>query len=351
MTTMMAENFDMLERTIKEIEITSSIYNNASYNEDDDCNTRLTVLTKEEFMKAKKVLQQIQKNSSPDAKASPTEIKIEVNVVLTSADGGKFDLNLVVSLPQLYPKVPANVSSAIIKDLTLQSQHDEFSNYLNEMAKDLAGNEALVELIQKAEDYACEYIANFGHEQFQYSWDKNRNFFVTSLDLLTRSATEYSRSREGSLDFSSFDETPDFAIRSRSDSFRKQKIVRAKSKPRVKPKIHKSKPSVASGSAKKQSKSKSFDQRLDDLREFKEEHGHCSVPYTYEKNQPLSNWCSNIRYSYGLYHRGLTPTIKMTKERIDALIAVGFDFAGLKTQQKKKDEASSTKDKKRKNSK
>ena len=88
---------------------------------------------------------------------------------------------------------------------------------------------------------------------------------------------------------------------------------RAKARPRSRSKssFHKNPKPVKK---KNQTKSKSFEQRLDDLRQFKEEHGHCTVPYTYDKNQPLSNWCSNIRYSYGLVERGLTPTIKMTKE-------------------------------------
>jgi len=75
-----------------------------------------------------------------------------------------------------------------------------------------------------------------------------------------------------------------------------------------------------------QLKSKSFDQRLEDLKLFQIKYGHCEVPYTFKPNQSLSNWCSNVRYSYGLSLRGLTPTIKMTSERIKVLKAVGFVF-------------------------
>lgn len=73
---------------------------------------------------------------------------------------------------------------------------------------------------------------------------------------------------------------------------------------------------------------KSFDIRLEDLKVFRDEFGHCDVPYTYPPNQPLSNWCANLRYSYGQVVKGLTPTIKMTEERIDQLRQVGFDLEG-----------------------
>ena len=99
----------------------------------------------------------------------------------------------------------------------------------------------------------------------------------------------------------------------------------AKPKSKSKSKKKKSKPSSTSTSSTK-TKAKSFDQRLEDLKVFTKEFGHSEVPYTYEPNQPLSNWVSNVRYSYGLVQKGLTPTIKMTKERIASLREIGFDF-------------------------
>ena len=82
-------------------------------------------------------------------------------------------------------------------------------------------------------------------------------------------------------------------------------------------------------------KVQTFDQRLTDLLAFKNEHGHCDVPYTYKANQSLSNWCSNVRYSYGVHMKGRSPTIKMTKERIQSLKALGFDFKAPDSRKKK----------------
>jgi hypothetical protein len=73
-------------------------------------------------------------------------------------------------------------------------------------------------------------------------------------------------------------------------------------------------------------KMKSFDQRYEDLKLFQSQYGHCNVPHTYPPNQPLSNWCYNVRYSYGMVRKGLTPTIKITQERMDRLKKLGFEF-------------------------
>ena len=70
----------------------------------------------------------------------------------------------------------------------------------------------------------------------------------------------------------------------------------------------------------------SWDQRLEDLRAFKEQHGHCFVPRVYPENQPLSYWCERQRQDYRNITRG-KPT-KMTEERIAILEQVGFQWDG-----------------------
>ena len=91
----------------------------------------------------------------------------------------------------------------------------------------------------------------------------------------------------------------------------------------------KSKAKVRSKKTRKrqpQLKVKPFDHRIEELLVYKKDHGNCDVPYTYAPNQSLSNWCSNVRYSYGVAMKGMAPTIKMTEERIQRLRAIGFDF-------------------------
>lgn len=70
----------------------------------------------------------------------------------------------------------------------------------------------------------------------------------------------------------------------------------------------------------------SWNQRLEDLRVFKEQHGHCFVPREYPENQALAYWCERQRQDYRNISRG-KPT-KMTEERIAILQQVGFQWDG-----------------------
>ena len=70
----------------------------------------------------------------------------------------------------------------------------------------------------------------------------------------------------------------------------------------------------------------SWDQRLEDLRAFKEQHGHCFVPRVYPENQALAYWCERQRQDYRNITRG-RPT-KMSEERIAKLEQVGFQWDG-----------------------
>ena len=65
-----------------------------------------------------------------------------------------------------------------------------------------------------------------------------------------------------------------------------------------------------------------WDQRLDDLFEFRRIHGHCSVPYDYPANPTLARWVKRQRYQYKLFKEGQNSA--MTQRRIEALEAAGF---------------------------
>ena len=64
-----------------------------------------------------------------------------------------------------------------------------------------------------------------------------------------------------------------------------------------------------------------------------EDHGHCNVPSTYPKNQPLAYWVFKQRGQFRLYmDRGNvmsnenTQICHMTPERIARLDALGFEW-------------------------
>ena len=71
---------------------------------------------------------------------------------------------------------------------------------------------------------------------------------------------------------------------------------------------------------------KSFDERLQDLRQFKEMFGHTRVPTGYEKNPSLAYWCNNVRNAYKMKSSGKKQYIALNKKRIDALEEIGFEF-------------------------
>jgi hypothetical protein len=57
-------------------------------------------------------------------------------------------------------------------------------------------------------------------------------------------------------------------------------------------------------------------QRLEELKQFRKEHGHCNVPSTYSANRPLAKWVSNVRRQ--------KQTGKVTPELARRLSRLGF---------------------------
>jgi len=68
----------------------------------------------------------------------------------------------------------------------------------------------------------------------------------------------------------------------------------------------------------------SWQQRLDELVEFKDKFGHCYVPQEYEANKQLGTWVKKQRQEYKKLKEGKKS--QMTKERIEMLTNVGFDW-------------------------
>ncbi len=75
-----------------------------------------------------------------------------------------------------------------------------------------------------------------------------------------------------------------------------------------------------------------WEQRLKELREFKEVHGHCNVPSTWSENQPLAYWVFKQRGQYRMFKQGLksgnrNSRCNMTADRIAQLDILGFEWA------------------------
>ena len=73
---------------------------------------------------------------------------------------------------------------------------------------------------------------------------------------------------------------------------------------------------------------KSFDERLKDLMDFKDEFGHCNVPQNRSGEYwSLGGWCDKVRESYKKIRNRETPNNKLTEDNIRQLEDAGFKWS------------------------
>lgn len=68
----------------------------------------------------------------------------------------------------------------------------------------------------------------------------------------------------------------------------------------------------------------SWQDRVKELLEFRETHGHCRVPFGYRENPELAKWVFNVRQNYRL-RKGMRRVV-LTQERMDELEKYGFEW-------------------------
>lgn len=68
-----------------------------------------------------------------------------------------------------------------------------------------------------------------------------------------------------------------------------------------------------------------WDVRLEELKLFKFQHGHCNVPKRYEPNKNLRIWVRNQQIHYRQMLEG-SKSGRMTKERVEKLENIGFEW-------------------------
>jgi hypothetical protein len=67
-----------------------------------------------------------------------------------------------------------------------------------------------------------------------------------------------------------------------------------------------------------------WEERLNELADYRKIHGHCNVPHNYSENTKLAHWVANQRSNYRLHVKGKTPP--MTTFRIQELESLGFEW-------------------------
>ena len=69
----------------------------------------------------------------------------------------------------------------------------------------------------------------------------------------------------------------------------------------------------------------SWEDRLEELKQYKTEHGDCNVPQRYSENKSLGEWARTQRTQYRLYMKGEPSS--MTRSRALALQEIGFKWS------------------------
>lgn len=73
-----------------------------------------------------------------------------------------------------------------------------------------------------------------------------------------------------------------------------------------------------------------WQRRMQDLKEFHEEHGHYDVPHYYRSNMDLGSWVRNLRIQYLRFIQGKRCTL-LTKSRFADLNKIGFNWRAKST--------------------
>lgn len=70
-----------------------------------------------------------------------------------------------------------------------------------------------------------------------------------------------------------------------------------------------------------------FELHCREIEVFKSEFGHCNVPSIYSADPTLGAWCTSLRRTYNLIHKGKKPDRILSQNRIKRLEGIGFNWA------------------------
>jgi len=71
---------------------------------------------------------------------------------------------------------------------------------------------------------------------------------------------------------------------------------------------------------------KKFEKHCHEFIAFKDEFGHCNIPYKYTGNPSFGKWCSDIRNAYKKIQKGMKSNSNLSQDRIDRLEEIGFQW-------------------------
>jgi len=156
---MQHEKLDLLQRAVQEIQTLSIIYNDDTSEQ----STKFVVLSTDEFQRAQSLINDYSPSfanpNNPACLEIPT-LRVEIVFNVAARDDITHSLRCTVhfSLPPKYPDEPAIVSVASMGNAN-RCERENVGKKLNEKAGEIVGSEALMELIQDAQNKAAEYLS------------------------------------------------------------------------------------------------------------------------------------------------------------------------------------------------
>ena len=171
---------DELERTVHEIQALSMIYNDDDIIDEHTNSATFTIISKDDYAKAETLVEDEGLLLEEDDPIGIPTLCVEANLTI-GINGIACPFKIHISLPPGYPNLSANISIVAIGKLS-RSQRDELSKVLNEKAVELSGGEALMTIIQDAQDTATDFLS----QQKETENEHNENEYQEAPVLLSR---------------------------------------------------------------------------------------------------------------------------------------------------------------------
>lgn len=153
------ERIESLQRALDEIEVIEAIY--GCPEQDDVATSSFSIVSVAEHQKAKDLLTIRSSSGDASSGANISQLEIELRIPIINNDN---DVEAVCNatlrwcLPPGYPLIPAVVSIISLTALRRGSR-EELSNEVNRHAKELAGQEAILQLVEFLKEKLAEHLA------------------------------------------------------------------------------------------------------------------------------------------------------------------------------------------------
>ena len=165
MTTTEEEKIESLHRALDEIEVLEAIYGCCIEQEDESATPAFSIVTVAEHLKAKELTTSGTRGCGTSTSSSDSnmtipqlEIELRIPIIINEDIPGEefaFDTTIRCRLPPGYPLIPAVISITSLSALCRRLR-EELSKEVNQYAQELAGQEAILPLVEYMKEKVAE---------------------------------------------------------------------------------------------------------------------------------------------------------------------------------------------------